>query len=214
MSTSLPTTLAERKAISGAPKACGVLSIIFASIVLLSALGGACGGFAGASLLPNMEFEVGGAKLSLDEARMAPEQVEVLNLVKDHFGGIYRMVGIISVAFAVMSAWLLALGIGQVGYRRWARGQTVLWGWAALAVIVGVVVYFTAVIGPASTRILDVASKLSHDMHNLPAHIDFDGFASAVGFTTGIFMAFIFAPYPIVLLAIFSGQRAKTAMNA
>lgn len=213
MSASPPLTIAERKAITGAPKVCGVLSIVFASLVLLMGLGGACGGFAGASLT-NFELKAGGTSITFDDARLAPEQVEILNLAKEHFGGIYRMVGIISVVFAIMSGWLLALGIGQTGYRRWARGQTVLWGIAALAVIVGVVVYFTAIIGPAYTRILDTAAKFSNELHSLPLSIDFDGFASAVGLTTGLFMAFIFAPYPIVLIAIFRGQRAKDAMTA
>ncbi|MCC6620832.1 MAG: hypothetical protein IT385_06235 [Deltaproteobacteria bacterium] len=208
------STPQERKAISGTPKVCGVLSIIFASLVLLGGLMGTCGGFAGASMT-DFDLQVGSASFELDGSRLSPAlQAELVNLVKDKVGGIYLATGIISLVFTAMSAWLLALGIGQVGYKRWARGQTVTWGIAALVVLLGVTVYSMAVIGPAYQGILDEAARRAGSMHDLPLKMSFGNVGTFAGMGAAIFSIAIFAPYPIVLIALFKGDKARQAMTA
>jgi len=205
-------TMEERRATSRAPKVCGVLSIIFASIVLLGGLMGTCGGFAGSSLTDiDLQFDdvrVGGEAIGDPELR-----ARVVELVKDNIGGMYLSTGIISLVFAAMSAWLLAIGIGQVGYRAWARRHTMLWGWIALAVLLGVLVFSMVVIGPWYQTFLDEIQKYGNGFDS-GMRVRFGSLGTVAGMGVGIFTIFFFAPYPIVLLSIFKGERAKRAMTA
>ena len=211
---SVATTLAERKAITGSPKVCGILSIIFASIVLLGGLAGTCGGFA-ASSMTNMSLEVGGAKFDLDGSGLDRKlQVELFNLVKEHIGGLYTAVGIISLAFAVMSAWLLAIGIGQIGYRRWARSQSVTWGVLGLVVLVGVTVFSMLVIGPSYQGLLDELAKHAGELRDMPVKMQFGSLGTIAGLGSALVSIVVFAPYPIILISIFRGERCKQAMTA
>jgi len=214
MPMSVASTVEERKAITGSPKVCGVLSIIFASIVLLGGLMGTCGGFAGASMA-DFDIQVGSASFSLDGSKLDPAlQAELISLFKDNISGIYLTTGIISLVFTAMSAWLLAIGIGQVGYRRWARGQAVTWGIAGLVVLLGVTVYSMVVIGPAYQGMLDTITQRAGSMHELPIQLKMGNVGSFVGMGAAIFSIAIFAPYPIVMISIFKGDKARRAMTA
>lgn len=221
MVTDLPPSSPPPSYYSGAaeqrpksPKVLGILSIIFASLILLAGLAGTCGGLAGSSF-SDMELTGGRMSIGIDPDRLdSAAQREIFNLMKDGLGSIYTWSTITSLVFVAMSGWLLALGIGQAGYRRWARGQTVVWGWAAIAVLAGFVIFTIAVIGPAYQRIFDTISQHipASEMGGLRVR-----FGSSMGTFAGagaaIISLFVLLPYPIILLAFFTKDRLKQAMT-
>ena len=93
--------------LSSAPKTFGVLSIVFSSIVLLWSLPSTL-----MLMVPFIASKAGNltGKNGFGDAAM----VSSLKLV---YGGI----GFIGLLLAIMSGLLLAIGIGQVRYRRWAQ---------------------------------------------------------------------------------------------
>src|SRR5437868_6500185 len=102
----LPVQPHER---SSAPKVFGVLSIIFASLMLFgSALGLLA--TAATSAIENV------GSISSPDA----ETSEQLNGMMRPMAKVYRGVGIQSLILFVMSALLLAIGIGQLRFRAWA----------------------------------------------------------------------------------------------
>src|SRR5215831_9619270 len=101
---------------SAAPKVFGVLSIILASIqLLLSTLG----------LLFSAATS---AADSLGSLSTDPDKAADLNAMMHPMAKIYQGFGIQSVVLFVMSALLLAIGIGQLRYRAWACRWSVYWG--------------------------------------------------------------------------------------
>ncbi|MFO0746898.1 MAG: hypothetical protein U1F43_14685 [Myxococcota bacterium] len=211
MSYAAPTSDVAARPLKS-PKVLGILSIIFASITLLGSLMTTCGGLAGNSIT-DMQLEAGGARIGIDGNELGMSQREIFTMVKDELGGIYTYSAIIGIAFVVMSAWLLALGIGQVGYRRWARGQTVVWGWLAIAVLVAFVVLTIAIIGPAYQHMFDFIGKHAGErgMGGLRMSMGSMGTMASAG--AAIFGVFLFLPYPIILLAFFSKDRLKQGMT-
>jgi len=182
------------------PKVFGVLSIVFASLVLLGSLIGSCTGCVGSKMSGLNKFNTGsgGTELRAQQAMLK------------HMGGVYSAIGIQSAIFAVMSGFLLAIGIGQLRYRRWARGWTVYWSGVAFVVLIGVVLLSIFLIGPAYQRMFDEMAKLSPS-GQLPSQLS-GSMSSLMGGTSGVMTVLFYAPYPILMLIYFTRDRVKAAM--
>jgi hypothetical protein len=182
-------------ATSSVPKVFGTLSIIFASIVMLGGLLGSCG------LCLAFAPENTGAP----EARAMVQPMKLLGVG----------MGLQSLMLLGMSVWLLILGIGQLRYRRWARGQSVAWGGAGLVGVAVMVVLGFLVIGPAYREMFDAAAHLPDAMHggspppNFPA-----SFGTLMGGSMSLMSVIFYAPYPILMLIMFSRENVKASMSA
>jgi hypothetical protein len=99
------------------------------------------------------------------------------------------------VLMAVMSAWLLAIGIGQVRYRARARRHAVWWSVAGVVAVVAIVSLTSAVMTP----------------DNVPKHggTDFNGFL-AYRFVT---ITIALLPYPILMLVFFTRPNVRRSMS-
>jgi hypothetical protein len=178
---------------SSAPKVFGVLSIVFSSLTLLWGLL--------TSFMVVIPWAIGAVEKSVpakDTAEMA-----IVSSMKSVYGGM----GAIGLIFTVMSAVLLAIGIGQLRYRRWARVATVWWSQAALISIVGMIAISLMVIGPGYRDLF--AAAAAKDGAAAP---DMSAFATFFGGTfSGMFVLF-YAPYPILMLALFTRERVRDSM--
>jgi hypothetical protein len=196
----VPTDLHEAAPLpTSVPKVFGVLSIIFASIVLLFGLLGSCGGFVGQGMLS--------AGAGFGRSAGSPEVQDGLK----HMATMYMAIGIQSLVLTLMSALLLAIGVGQVRYRAWAGRWSVYWAGVALVVLVGMVVLSFAVIGPAYQRMMETIAKSS------PSGAMPSGFAGSMGTMfggmSGVMTVLFYAPYPILLLIFFTRDHIRAAMS-
>jgi hypothetical protein len=179
---------------SGAPKIFGTLSIIFSSITLF---------FSFFSVIMLVVPIVMGKMQERGLTPTKPDDVAIFDFMKS----IYLGIGLHGLILTVMSALLLAIGIGQLRYRAWARTFTVYWSIAALAAIVGMIAINMAVIGPAYARLLEMAARGTKGI---------DSAGQAMGAFFGgaysIFLVIFYAPYPILMLAFFRRPRVRLAM--
>lgn len=184
------------------PKVFGILSIVFASITLLFSIFAFLGTFAGANMRELMTLS----------GEFGRHDALAFDLVADLIGDIYTAGAINSGIFVVFSALLLAIGIGQVGYRRWARSWSVIWGAGALLSIVVMVVLLFTMVAPVYDRIFAAVGEAANDpqLRQMLAAADMGPVAGMGG---SIFLVFFFAPYPILLLAFFRKPRLVEAMN-
>ena len=189
---------------SKAPKVFGILSIIFGSLMILGGLGQSCGGLAGGAMT--------GAMGSL--ASMAPDDTAA--------GGLSEAMTIMSAVtwvqvvegliFIVMSSLLLAIGIGQLKYRRWARAASVYWGAAALVCVVIIIGLMVGVVMPATERMMAAIAQLAPEGEMPP--FDFVGAMGSMGTVASIFGNILFySPYLILLLIFFTRPRVQDAMT-
>jgi hypothetical protein len=165
----------------GSPKVLGIISIVFGSVILLTSVFGILASGV-------IEIDIPGAERAFEQFMQETRSVSIAQ----------------SGAFAVMSLLLLAIGIGQLGYRRWAARASVIWGIAGLVILVGVAVIHFTVIGPATDRMVA----------QLPS--DFGGGKNpftAMGFFGGLISLLLYAPYPIVLIATFTRPHVVAAMK-
>src|SRR4051794_21348999 len=142
----LPVPPHER---SGAPKVFGVLSIIFASLMLFFSAIGLLATAATSSL------ESLGSVSSPDA-----EKAEQLNAMMRPMAKVYRGLGLQSLILFVMSTLLLAIGIGQVRFRAWACRWSVYWGAAGLVCVALLVVISLLIISPAYGELFESAARL------------------------------------------------------
>lgn len=185
------------------PKVFGILSIIFASITLLFSIFAFLGTFAGANMKEMIAASSG----------FNGVDAVVAEGVADLIGGIYTAGAINSGLFVFFSALLLAIGIGQVGYRRWARSWSVFWGAGALVSLVVMSVLLFTMVGPVYDRIFELAGAAAYDdpqLRRMMAAADMGPIAGAGG---TVFLVLFFAPYPILLLAFFTKERVREAMT-
>jgi uncharacterized membrane protein len=172
------------------PRTFGILSIVFASIVLVSSLFGVLG-----LMVP---------ALIAHAPPPRPEDKQALEFVSR----MYTAMGIISVMLAVMSGALLALGIGQLRYRQWAHVWTVRWGIVAL----GVVVIMAIVMAKFFTSsIFDVMAQNPNTASDQAA---MRGVGNAFGAIYASMIVVFYAPYPILLMIFFSRRHVRAAMTA
>jgi len=112
-----------------------------------------------------------------------------------------------------MSLALLVIGFGQLRFRRWARRWSVIWGWAALGSLVVMLALTFLIVHPASERMAEAMSKaaptgsLNHHFYATVAPL-------ISGWLTAAMTIASYAPYPILLIKIFSGPRVKASMDA
>ena len=158
---------------SAAPKVFGVLSIIFASIVLLfSTLGllaGAATGAAGGAA--NLSSSSDADKLAAHAGVKVLEGFAVQSLI-----------------LFVMSALLLAIGIGQLRYRVWARRWSV----------------YAELFDSASQQIKPGAEALGGSMGSLSA---------VVGGTFAVICIIFYTPYPAMMLLFFTREHVRASMT-
>jgi hypothetical protein len=184
---------------SGAPKVFGVLSIIFASITLFFSLFQSCGGLAAQGI-----SRFGEMVPNADKAR---EIKAVIGLM----GTVYTVIGIEGIVFMIMSALLLAIGIGQLRYREWAGRWSVYWGGIALACVAGMVALAFLFIGPTYQKFFELMAKAT-PTGAMPSGMG-SSIGSLMGGTFGVIMIFFYAPYPILMLAFFSRDRVRSCMT-
>jgi hypothetical protein len=197
----LPVQPHER---SGAPKVFGVLSIIFASLMLFfSAMGLLV--TAATSSLENL-----GSVSSPD-----PEKAEQLNTMMRPLAKVYRGVGLQSLILFVMSALLLAIGIGQLRFRAWACRWSVYWGVAGLVCVALLVVISLLIISPAYGEVFESAARLKPRTDGQPALPPTMGGLSAVfGGTFAVLSVIVYAPYPALMLLFFTRDRVRASMTS
>jgi len=183
---------------SGAPKVFGILSIIFASIVLL---GSTFGLLAGAAT---------GAATGMESAAPSTADKAELNAMMGPLSKVYRGVGYQSLILFVMSALLLAIGIGQLRYRRWARRWSVYWGAAGLACVAALVAISLLIISPAYAELFDSASQLRQ---GAAPGSSMGALSMMVGGTFAVMCVIFYAPYPAMMLMFFTRERVRASMT-
>lgn len=180
------------------PKVMGVLSIVFGSLMLMGGLLGSCTMLLG----PGMS-----GMANMPGADKTPGVAEMMESV----GTIYTVTGLQNLVMALMSALLLAIGIGQLRFRQWARIWSVRWALAALVVVLLIVVVSFAVIGPLYQEMMTSITKNS--AKDGPPMSFGSGFGTLMGSMFGVISIFIFSPYPILMLIFFSRPHVKLAMS-
>jgi hypothetical protein len=184
---------------SGAPKVFGVLSIIFASIELvLSTIGMLAGAATGAAA------SLG--KLSADADKTAE-----LNAVMHPLAKVYQGFGLQSLILFVMSALLLAIGIGQVRYRKWACRWSVYWGGAAIACVAALVAISLLVIAPAYAELFDAAARAKPGSEGIPGGMS--GISTWFGGTFAVLYVILYTPYPAMMLLFFTRDHVRASMT-
>jgi hypothetical protein len=186
--------------VTSIPKVFGILSIIFGSLVLLGGLLQSCGGLASCAF-----GSMGDAMVAND-----PKAAEMLPMIAA-LKTVYAAMGVIGFVMAGMSGWLLAIGIGQLKYRTWARRASVVWGITALVVLLGMVLTSIIVIGPAYAHMIDAIGKAGGEKALPPGFAG--GMSGIFGGSFSIAMVFFYAPYPVLLLALFTRPRVQAAMS-
>jgi hypothetical protein len=181
---------------TGAPKVFGILSIIFASVMLLySLLKMLAGGMVGA---------VGSIRPPADD----PQFADVQNMFEG-MARVYRALAWEGTLVAILSALLLAIGIGQVRYREWARRWTMYWSYAAIAAVVVMVLISVMVIGPAYAHMMDQIARMGPAKETAA----FSGFGSMFGRTSAVVTVMFYTPYPVLLAVFFSRPHIRAAMT-
>jgi hypothetical protein len=125
------------------------------------------------------------------------------SVMQDYLHAIRTPSLIQSLFYVAMSVWLICLGVGQRRYRAWAARQSVIWGVVGLVFLVGVVVTYLTVIGPAAQRMMDEVMRHSGMMK---------GFGSIMRWA-GISGIVFYVPYPIILIVVFRKPAIVSAMN-
>ncbi|HWE28855.1 MAG TPA: hypothetical protein VHB97_12680 [Polyangia bacterium] len=175
--------------VTAVPRTFGILSIVFASLVLVGSLFGLVG-----LVVPVLLKHAPPPTRSQDAQALA-----ILS-------SMYMGMGVISAILSVMSALLLALGIGQLRYRKWAAVWSVRWGVVALGAIVVMAILMT------TTMRSTLGSIGSFGYTPNPAAARQVG--TAFGAVYAAMIVLFYSPYPILLIAYFSRDRVRAAMTA
>lgn len=179
--------------VTSAPRTFGVLSIVFASIVLVGSLFGLLG-----LVVPVL--------LKHAPPPSRPEDAQALTMLSTMYLGM----GAISAILSVMSALLLALGIGQLRYRAWAAVWSVRWGVVALGAVVVMAILMT-------TTMRSTLGGIAATANATGAGTDGAAARNIGGFIGGVYaamMVLFYSPYPILMLVYFSRDRVRAAMTA
>lgn len=180
------------------PKVFGVLSIVFASLIGLGGLLGTC------------SFAVTGAvgALPADSAKLA-EMRPMMEAMKTLYAGF----GFQSLILLAMSIWLLVLGIGQMRYRAWAARQSVTWGLAALVALGVMIVISVLIIGPAYKQMFEAISHAAPHGEISPMKMP-TGMGAMLGGSMALLMVLFYAPYPVLMIAMFTREHVRAAMHS
>ena len=198
-----PPALAPQHERSAAPKVFGILSIIFASIVLLSSTLGLLA-TAATSAAKNMGSMVPDADKAAEVAALVGPMAKV-----------YQGVGLLSLIMFVMSALLLAIGIGQLRYRAWAQRWSVYWGAAGLVCVGLMVAISMLIVSPAYAEMFDSLSRLKPkgDDGQAAAVGSMGGIGSLFGGTFAVMTVVFYAPYPALMLLFFTRDHVRASMT-
>jgi len=187
---------------SGAPKVFGVLSIIFASLVLLSSSLGMLMMLA-TSAFSDLGNLVPEAEKTQDVAAMMEPMVRI-----------YRGIGLQSAILFVMSALLLAIGIGQLRYRVWAQRWSVYWGAAGLVCVAAMVAISLLIISPAYAQFFQGLSQLKPQGDGQPQMPSMGPLAGIFGGTFAVVCVLFYGPYPALMLMFFTRDRVRASMTS
>lgn len=165
-----------------APKVLGILSIVFGGIVLLM-------------MLVSMTLLGMGPLEDMPGAS--------LGAVQRYADALEPSATIILITMTAMSAALIAIGIGQLRYRRWAGTASTVWSIVGLLVLVGQTVNHFLVTVPALSEFLGSLSGDSEMARVMEG-------ATGAG---AIINVLLYVPYPIILLVIMRKPAVVEAMN-
>ena len=186
---------------SGAPKVFGVLSIIFASLVLLSS------SFGMLMTLATSAFA--------DVGSVAPDAAKTPDVAAawEPMVRIYRGIGLQSAILFAMSALLLAIGIGQLRYRAWARRWSVYWGVAGLVCVAAMVAISLLIISPAYAQFFEGLSQLKPQGEGQAQMPAMGPLAGIFGGTFAVLCVLFYGPYPALMLMFFTRDRVRASMT-
>jgi hypothetical protein len=172
---------------SKAPRTLGIVSLVLGALVSLQSLVGALAGQAlGMSML----------RMPMIERVYGPGTIE---RYMERIGPATRLQ---SAIFLVLSLGLLLVGLGQLGYRAWARRWSVVWGVGALVALIPVAVIMVTVLGPAQAELM---RSVAHRMGGPDM--------SAMGVMSTVMSLFFYAPYPIILIVVFRRPGIAAVMT-
>ena len=187
---------------SGAPKVFGVLSITFASIVLL---------FSSFGMLATLATS---AASSMGKMVPDPEKAAEVTTMMQPMAKVYQGIGLQSLILFVMSALLLAIGIGQVRYRAWAQRWSVYWGVAGLVCVVLLAAISMLVISPAYGDMFESMGRLKGGAEgNAEVGATMSGLSGVFGGTFAVLCVIVYAPYPALMLLFFTRERVRASMT-
>jgi hypothetical protein len=186
---------------SGAPKVFGILSIIFASIVLLFSSMGML-----ATLATSAASNIGKIVPDADKA------AEVTTMMQP-MAKVYQGIGLQSAILFVMSALLLAIGIGQLRYRAWAQRWSVYWGAAGLACVGLMVAISLLIIAPAYAQFFESLSHMKPQGDGQAAVPSMGPMAGMFGGTFAVMSVIVYGPYPALMLLFFTRDRVRASMT-
>lgn len=194
--------LAPQHERSGAPKVFGILSIIFASLVLFSSALGLLATVA-STAVKDMGSMVSDADKAAEVAAVVGPMAKV-----------YQGIGLLSLIMFVMSALLLAIGIGQLRYRAWAQRWSVYWGVAGLVCVALMVAISMLIVSPAYAEMFDSLSHLKTQGDGQAAMPgSMSGFGSIFGGTFAVMTVVFYAPYPALMLLFFTRDHVRASMT-
>jgi hypothetical protein len=186
---------------SGAPKVFGVLSIVFASLVLLSSSFGVL-----MTVATSAFSDLGG---------MVPdaEKTQEVAVMMGPMVRIYRGIGLQSAILFLMSGLLLAIGIGQLRYRAWAQRWSVYWGAAGLVCVAAMVAISLLIISPAYAQFFEGLSHMKPQGEGQPQVPSMGPLAGIFGGTFAVMCVIFYAPYPALMLMFFTRDRVRASMT-
>ena len=187
------------------PKVFGVLSIVFASLTILSSLVGGC----------SLSMSRGGKMAAFSAFSAAP--LGGASGVAEAYQRYYDSTFIASAAqlalLGSLSILLLFVGIGQLRYRRWAWVGTLAWGAAALAVIAVMQLLSHLVFRPAAAQL--VADLMRGLPPGSPQAVMMGWMSSFMGGgATSWIMLIVYLPYPLLQLLYFGRGSIRQVMTA
>ena len=175
--------------VTAVPRTFGTLSIVFASLVLVSSVFGML-----SLVVPIL------ASHAPPSAK--PGDAEALELMSSMYLGI----GIISCILAVMSGLLLALGIGQLRYRKWAAVWSVRWAVVAIGAVVVMAILMTTMMRSTVGSVATLGGVANPQAAR--------EVGSMFGLVYASMVVVFYSPYPILMLVYFSRERVRAAMTA
>lgn len=187
-----------------APKVFGVLSIVFASIIMVCGLLGLMAG-AAASVMQTAGaegLEAGGN-----------DDMQKVKMFMGPMVEVYRGISYQSVILTLMSIALLVIGIGQVRYRKWARGASVYWGGTALACVAAMIAISMLIITPAYSEMFEGLARMAPNQRGVASAKMGGGLMGMMGGSLAVMTVIFYAPYPLLLLYFFSRDNVRASMT-